>query len=321
MIYYDGMYKPAVRTTPEEAAHQVTQLLSSMGQQNYGDMDEAGKIRMDNAFQAGEAERLSGLPGHSASWWLAMIQTAEQTGIPLEQLYQQQTGMSPNFEVPPVNSDRQAAAAYNQKYPYEPFKLQSGNQTFSDMLSGSGKQSANTSQTGGTQRSGQNQINPSDVLLGDESWFWDEAPDSAYMQKYGIKAMGNNPFQNWLASQYGPTYSTYLAESALNPGDTAPLSWMNYLGNRGYAGARQSAGNLFNKALSGDQNYLTDILGEGELQNFMTNVLKNYYAAPIAERLGSKAGALKSQYVGETGGQGNNFLDYLRDKYGLKSLL
>ena len=141
-----------------------------------------------------------------------MIQTAEQTGIPLDQLYQQQTGIVPNFEMPPVNSDRQAATTYNQKYPYEPFKLKSGTQTFSDTLLGNDKQSS------------QNQINPSDVLLGDESWFWDEAPDSAYMQTYGIKAMGIIPSKNgWLLNT---TYLRHLpAESALSPGDTVPMSW------------------------------------------------------------------------------------------------
>lgn len=143
------------------------------------------------------------------------------------------------------------------------------------------------------------------------------APIAAFTKAYGLPALGMTPVQSWLSNQATPTYASFLANSFF-PGTN---TWSQYLSNQGWRGARKGAADLFRQALSapedlGGQGGFVEYIGD-YLNDFMKNVLGNFYASPMASWLSSKVGALQNQYTAETGGTGNSFLDYLKQKFNL----
>jgi hypothetical protein len=164
---------------------------------------------------------------------------------------------------------------------------------------------------------------PAASLAGDQSAVpWqEELPVAAWAKAFGIPAMGGTPVQDWLSRQAAPSYASYMAGSYLNPQEN-PTDWANYMANSGWKGAQQSAKGLFSQALSdpNGQNSFVDVMGD-YLDSFMKNVLGNYYAAPIANKLAGKVGALQTEYQGNTSGTGTSFLDYLKNKYNLGGVL
>ena len=158
---------------------------------------------------------------------------------------------------------------------------------------------------------------------------WQEAnPEESWNSLYGVPAMGASPNQAWVANQYSPSYAGYFANSLLNP-SANPSDWANYMGTQGFGGAVKSAANLFKQALTNPmgqggfiQEMNSGLSGTGAtISDFIQNMLRNYYAAPVAKALAGNLGNLQSQYVGETQGGGTNFLDYLVQKYNLGNLI
>lgn len=142
------------------------------------------------------------------------------------------------------------------------------------------------------------------------------SPFAYYAKQRGIPGYGLSPLQQWQQSQFNPLYGTYMAQNYLTR--TTP-EWGTYLGGAPADYGRQQALGAFRQAAGmpgQEQQGFIDVMGD-YFNDFMYNALRQMFAPPIAQRLASRVGGLETQYMGETGGAGNTFLSYLRQKYGI----
>ena len=148
--------------------------------------------------------------------------------------------------------------------------------------------------------------------------FGEEEPLAAYLRRFQLPGYGQTAFQKWQARQFEPTYGTFQASSLLNP-EATPVDWNAYLGQpaaRGIGGRTQATA-LFNQALGQtlqEQREFQTGLG-GSFNDFLTNVLRGRYAAPVASRISQGIPGLQQQYTAETLDRPeSSFLSWLRNK-------
>ncbi len=146
-------------------------------------------------------------------------------------------------------------------------------------------------------------------------------PFAAYLQQKGIPGYGLSPAQDWLANQYNPMYTTNLAQNYLAQMTGQPKTdWATYAGSVNPQTSRTGALAALRQgaALPGqEQQAMQDLFSSDELRAFVRNALASVVGQDLATRMVQRLGGLQAQYTVQTQGEGNTFLDYMRQKFGL----
>ncbi len=313
-------------------------IFGSLGTEYYSQQDAAGKVRMDNALQAGEAERIAGNDVHSGSWWLALMKTSDRLGIPISEAYKAVTGSSANFELPPMSASTADAQSYAQRNPFIPYDTSRLDKP-QPVIGGSGTAPVDhviidPPWTIPGPPDKPQPVYPVEPIqggskVGNDQSIWEADPEQAYYNQLGIGAYGLTPYEKWQKAQFAPTYATYLVNSRLNSpegGTAGGITFGDYLAGNGIMGARRASTNLFNQLGNLDlasQRQLFDTTENGGLgaamNRFMETVLGQRYGVPVGGIMANTFSPLKQYFEGGPGYSNENasFLDYLRSKYNL----
>jgi len=170
------------------------------------------------------------------------------------------------------------------------------------------------------------------------------SPFTQYMQRLGLGAGGYfNPAQRYQAQQYDPLRWLYGQAQTYAPlMQTQPGQWGDYIGTAAGQmgqigqGAQNILGSLFGASptqrmeqgltyepyldpMTGEMTYGGEgAQGMNQLQDLLSMALRGAWGPQGAGRFAQRAPAEQQQWqLQYPGGQGQNFIDYIRSKYNL----
>jgi len=151
---------------------------------------------------------------------------------------------------------------------------------------------------------------------------WEQSPELAYRQSLGIGGSALNPYQRWLRDLFGDVQSAWQVGQTMNP-STTPTTFQDYMGQQGVGGARNFWQGASGSMLNQDKyNQMGTVMNQGDVGSALANAMRykygpgSIYGSYLARQMPEASQFYNAQYetAPETTG---NFLDYLRQRYGL----